>query len=177
MRVALIRHPAMEIAPGVCYGRMDLALSEAGMAAVPEIADAISGFGAACVWTSPSQRCAVVAEAVARGAEIRRDARLLELDFGEWEGVPWDDVPRVALDAWAASPAEFVAPGGESVAALVTRVTEVCAAIRQDGRDCVVVTHGGVLKVLGPLLRGDVLDLAVAAPGLGSVEIVELSEP
>jgi alpha-ribazole phosphatase len=170
MRVALIRHPAVAIAPGVCYGRLDVALSAAGMAAIPGIVAAVVGLAGACVWTSPARRCVAVAEAI--GGTVRRDDRLLELDFGDWEGVPWDDVPRTALDAWAASPEVFAAPGGESVAALVARVRGFFEVLRGDGRDGVVVTHGGVLKVLRPLLREAAVDLGAAAPELGSVDVV-----
>jgi alpha-ribazole phosphatase len=173
MRIALIRHPAVAVAEGVCYGRTDVALSDSGRFAIPGIVAALSHFAASCVWTSPARRCVAVAEAL--GGTIRQDARLLELDFGAWEGMRWDDVPRDALDAWAAKPARFAPPGGENVAALLARVTGFAKMLRAEQRDCTVVTHGGVLKLLRPLLRGETPDPMAPAPAMGSVEIISES--
>jgi len=170
MKIALVRHPAPAIAPGHCYGRLDMPLSPEGLAALPTITSALAAFADADIWTSPAQRCATVAEALGRPA--RRDARLLELDFGAWEGRSWNDVPREALDRWAADPAAFTPPGGERVADLVARVQSLHDELRRDRRDRVVITHGGVLKVLAPLLRHRPVDLAAPAPALGSVEII-----
>lgn len=170
VRLALVRHPAVAVAPGVCYGRLDVPLSAEGLAAIPGMVAALAGFAGAPVWSSPARRCRAVAEAL--GCDIRCDARLLELDFGDWEGMRWDEVPRDALDRWASAPEAFVPPGGESVAALVARVRGFCGVLAQGG-DAVVVTHGGVLKALAPLLRGEAVDLAAPAPAMGSVTIVE----
>ncbi len=170
MRVALVRHPAVAVAPGVCYGQTDVALSAAGWAAIPGMVAALAGLSGARVWTSPAQRCVAVAEAL--GAPFQRDARLLELDFGAWEGVAWDDVPRAALDLWAARPADFAAPGGESVAALGTRVRSFHDDLRRSGQDSIVITHGGVLKLLRPLLHGAAIDLLRPAPAIGSVDVI-----
>jgi alpha-ribazole phosphatase len=106
----------------------------------------------------------VVADAI---GPARVDRRLLELDFGEWEGCAWDDVPRIALDAWAADPWGFAPPGGETGAALVGRTRSFATEIATG--DHVVVSHGGPLKVLRHILRGASIDLLAPAPGLGSV--------
>jgi alpha-ribazole phosphatase len=159
-----VRHPAALVPPGTCYGRLDLPVLDA--ASVQDIAARLTGFRGQ-VWSSPAQRCRVVADAI--GAH-RLDDRLQELDFGAWEGLPWDDVPRAALDAWAANPATFIPPGGESSAALIVRVTSFYQALGPG--DHVVVTHGGPLRVLGPLARGQPVDLLAPAPALGSVEFI-----
>ena len=168
MKIALVRHPAVAIAPGICYGRLDVPLSAQGRAALPGMTAALAGF--AVVQTSPAQRCASVAEAL--GGSVLRDPRLLELDFGTWEGRAWDAVPRDELDRWAAAPGSFTPPGGECVADLVARVRSLHDDLLRDRRDCAVITHGGVLKVLGPLLRGRPVDLGAPAPALGSIEII-----
>lgn len=169
-RVALVRHPRPLVVPGTCYGRLDLALHPDGVAEVGRIAEGLAGFGASRVWSSPARRCMAVADAL--GLAVGYDARLWELDFGDWEGMAWDAVDRAALDGWAASPMEFAPPGGESGEALVARVRSFHAGLREAGEDCVVVSHGGPLKVLRALLRGDAIDLFAAPPALGQVEIV-----
>lgn len=174
MNIALVRHPALQIAPGICYGRRDIRLSPEGIAALPGIAAGLAAFAAGAIWSSPAQRCAALADAIAatRGFPRAEDARLLELDFGDWEGQLWGRVPRAALDRWAADPLAFAPPGGESGAALVDRVRSFHALLVARGQDCVVVSHGGPLKVLAALLRGRVVDILAPAPALGSVEMV-----
>jgi alpha-ribazole phosphatase len=159
-----VRHPAALVPPGTCYGRLDLPVQDS--ASVRDIAARLSGFGGQ-VWSSPAQRCRAVAGAI---GPHHLDDRLQELDFGAWEGVRWDDVPRHALDAWAADPAAFTPPGGESGAALIARVTSFYRDLGPG--DHVVITHGGPLKVLGPLARGEGVDLLAPAPALGSVEFI-----
>ena len=123
--------------------------------------------GHGTVWTSPAQRCRVVAEAI---GPHRVDERLQEFDFGAWEGLRWDAVPRAALDAWAANPAGFAPPGGESGVALEARVRAFAAAL--PAGDHVVVTHGGPLKILVAVLRGEQVNLLAAPPALGSVTMI-----
>jgi alpha-ribazole phosphatase len=179
MKIALIRHLAPSIAPGICYGRLDVAGEPvtddqvAGLAASPAL------LGATRVWTSPARRCRALADAIALAlpARLTVDDRLQELDFGAWEGKSWDTIPRATLDCWAASPLTFAPPGGESGAALVQRVCNFCADLKRDQQDCVVVSHGGPLKVLIALLRGKDADLLTAAPPIGSVSIVTWSAP
>ncbi len=76
------------------------------------------------------------------------------------------------LDAWARDPLGFAAPGGETGAALLSRVRAVAADLRSAPGPVAVVSHGGPLRLLGPLLRGEAPDLFRQAPALGSVEIV-----
>ncbi len=100
------------------------------------------------------------------------DPRLLELDFGDWEGSSWDAVPRAALDRWAADPLGFRPPGGESGAALVRRVQGFAHALARDARPCLVVSHGGPLRLLPALLAGEPVDLLAPALAPGALRIV-----
>jgi alpha-ribazole phosphatase len=176
MKLALIRHPRALVADGVCYGRLDLALHPDGIASLPALCAGLRGFRATALWTSPARRCMAVAEALAPLLALPpiADTRLLELDFGAWEGVAWDDIDRAELDRWAAAPLAFAAPGGETGAALVARVASFVAELRDQGGDAVVVSHGGVLRLMPALLRGEALALLSAAPALASVSWVEV---
>lgn len=157
----LVRHPAPAIEPGICYGRLDLDLSPAGEADLPRLLAALPRLP---VWTSPARRCRRLADLLSATPTI--DPRLQELDFGTWEGQPWDAIPRAALDTWAADPATFAAPGGESGASLLRRIESL-------GRDlpdaAIVVSHGGPLKLLAAILRGQQPDLLAPAPAIGSI--------
>ena len=126
------------------------------------------------VWSSPSTRCASVARFIGQRLGVRTvlDPGLLELDFGDWEGRSWDAVERQALDRWAADPRAFSPPGGESGAALVQRVACFARRLGRDARPCLVIAHGGPLRLLPALLAGDEADLLTPAPEPGRLRIV-----
>jgi probable phosphoglycerate mutase len=89
-------------------------------------------------------------------AAYRTDERLRELHYGHWEGQLWTELPRTDPEGYAARQADpwsWQPVGGESYRMLSDRVALWLAEAR---RDAVVVSHGGVSKVL----RGRVLDLA-----------------
>ncbi len=162
-----MRHSAPDIAPGVCYGRLDIDLSPAGHAALIAMRSTLTAAGIAKVVTSPARRCLLLAQAISPAPII--DARLQELDFGSWEGVAWDTVPRAALDAWAADPLAFAPPGGETGAALIERVQCAVTALLNAGEDCIVITHGGPLRLLPDLLRGHQPNLLAPAPPISAM--------
>lgn len=124
------------------------------------------------VISSPRTRCADFARAFAaeRGLPLEWDARLAELDFGDWEGLE----PRIlqhthpeALTRFWNDPWAFTPPGGERMAEFEMRVHAAWADIskRHAGRHVLVVTHGGVIRLLlcvaRGLARGELLRLAV----------------
>lgn len=147
MRLFLIRHPQPEVVEGFCYGRSDLPLRTPWSAAevsalLPDDVTVVS---------SPLRRCAEFARALS--SNVRLDERIVELDFGAWEMLAWDDIDTVQLDAWAADPLGFNGHGGESVAQMRQRVRAALAELDEESGCCVWVTHAGVMKlVLAELL-------------------------
>lgn len=93
------------------------------------------------VHVSPLQRCrAVGLQLQAWGWQLVIDEGLREVSFGDWEGRPWSDIGREALDAWVADFPGHAPGGGESVQALIERVRRVLAALPPQVQ---VVAHGG----------------------------------
>ena len=124
--------------------------------------------------SSPLRRCREPADVLGAclGIPVILDERLLELDFGDWEGMGWDRVPRAALDRWAADPAGFAPPSGETGAALIDRVSDVVAALAADVRPWLVMSHGGPLRLLDAMLRGDPPDLLAPSPLAGEMRVI-----
>jgi probable phosphoglycerate mutase len=82
------------------------------------------------------------------------DARLMELSFGSWEGLTWPEVKALAPEAAVARETrkwDYAPPGGESYAMLALRIAPWLAEL--DG-DTLVVSHGGVARVLMALIGG-----------------------
>ncbi len=136
------RHPRPQGAEGRCIGaRTDLPVhwrrakrlarriqAEARRERLPHM-----------VWTSPLQRCADVGRWLRRwGWTHRRDAALLELDFGSWDGRRWSEIGPPDIDAWVADFAGHAPGNGECLRAMLQRVASFEAPAGS-----MLVTHGG----------------------------------
>lgn len=141
MILHLIRHPQPVVEAGICYGRLDLAAENAAEVATRLRAELPAGLP---VWSSPLRRCRELAELLHPQPQL--DERLAEMDFGDWEGLAWDAIPRAELDAWAADVAGYAPPGGESPRQLQQRALAFVADLREP--EAVIVTHAGVIRVL-----------------------------
>ncbi|WP_322068552.1 alpha-ribazole phosphatase [Paraburkholderia bannensis] len=161
MDLVLIRHPAVAIEAGICYGRSDVALAadaETGAASIAARLAALGVRAPARIETSPLTRCASVARVLARdyvsAAPLvpHEDGRLAEMDFGAWEMQRWDGIERAQIDAWAANFLHARDHGGESVAQFDARVTswfESLDANQTEARATVwAVAHAGVIRTV-----------------------------
>jgi alpha-ribazole phosphatase len=156
MELVLIRHTRCGVLEGTCYGRLDVPLAET---AATDIAATLCRTPRVnLVFSSPSRRCHTLASALAErdGCAVRVLPELQELDFGQWEGLHWSEIPRSVSDEWTADPWHRAPPGGESELALSERVTSAATGLLQtsgDGR-IAIVSHGGPLRLLRCLLTG-----------------------
>jgi alpha-ribazole phosphatase len=141
MILHLIRHPPPVVAPGICYGQLDIPAENMGAVAARLQAGLPTGLP---VWTSPLQRCRELA--VQLSAIAMTDERLAEMNFGAWEGLQWDEVPRAELDAWASDVGGYAPPGGESAYAVQKRALDFVAGLTVP--EAIIVTHAGVIRVL-----------------------------
>lgn len=100
------------------------------------------------------------------------DDRLVELDFGEWEGSTWEAVHREhgeALSAWGEDWVHRAPPSGETFAAQVRRceawldalLQEMSRSETNDSQCAIVVTHGGSIRALACRLLGWSLENAM----------------
>jgi alpha-ribazole phosphatase len=149
MRLYLVRHPKPLISPGVCYGRTDLAVAADEDARVASILAAQLPADARLI-SSPLQRCAGLATALgcAFGSDARFDARLVEMDFGRWEGWAWSDIPRAETSAWSTNIVAYRPGGGESLIEMAERVSAFHAELRSAQQDSIIVCHAGTIRLL-----------------------------
>ena len=154
-RVWLIRHgePA-ETARQRCYGSLDVGLSEAGRAQMRRVAEYLRGEQFSAVYASPRSRAMESAQILtAERCPVEITPALREIDFGEFEGLTYDEIARRYPELyrrWMERPTEVQFPGGESFHAAQERVLAAFHAIlrEREGQTFAVVSHGGVNRIL-----------------------------
>ncbi|MFI8557695.1 alpha-ribazole phosphatase family protein [Pseudomonas putida] len=154
MILDLLRHGETELGGGF-RGSLDDALTAKGW---QQMREALAAAGPwQVVVSSPLQRCARFAETL--GLPVQSVADLQELHFGEWEGRSALQIMQDQADElgrfWA-DPYGYTPPGGEPVAAFAERVQGAVArlAAQHAGKRVLLVTHGGVMRLLLAKARG-----------------------
>lgn len=182
MTLWVVRHAQPLIAPGTCYGALDVAADAAAtQKAAQDLAKQLPhGVLLRC---STLQRCELLAQylcGLRPDLMMKSEPRLVEMNFGSFEGLAWAEIPKDALDAWTADFWTHRFGGAESLSELMARVRSVWV---QDGanpadadgdapRHAVWITHAGVARAAMLLSRGVAhVDQAsqwpLEAPGFG----------
>ena len=155
----LVRHAQPLIAPGICYGALNVPADASATAnSARRLAAALPQH--LKIYHSPLQRCellALVFKGLRPDLMLKTAPNLVEFDFGSWEGRAWDDIPRADIDAWTADFAHYRPGGGDNLAAMLGRVSNALRVAQQEGGDILWVTHAGVARCVQWLLH--------AAPG------------
>jgi broad specificity phosphatase PhoE len=145
--IAFVRHGQTAVnRDGRLQGRLDAALSELGGAQAAALALYLAAEPVARVISSPLSRAHATASAIARphDVDVVVDERLIELDYGDWDGVVLRDVPPADWAAWRADPS-FTPPNGESLKAVSARIESFCAEWNRDELT-VAVSHVSPIK-------------------------------
>lgn len=145
MSIYLIRHTTPLIEKGLCYGQLDIDVTDS----FPEEAELIKNALPADieqVHSSPLIRCHKLASYLFPDKEISLEPCLMELACGEWEGIHWDAIPSEVIDPWMKDFVNVCIPGGESYVQMHKRVTECFTRIAEGPKPVAIVTHGGVIR-------------------------------
>jgi probable phosphoglycerate mutase len=144
VRLWLARHGATDWSEsGRLLGWTDVPLNRAGRLQARRIGEALADVSLTGRWSSDLRRATETAR-LAVGDAVS-DPRLREVNFGHLEGRTWNECAAVVQERLLRFDG-FVAPGGESVAGLRSRVLSFVGSL-PDG-DHVLFTHGGVVRML-----------------------------
>jgi alpha-ribazole phosphatase len=155
-RLWLVRHgePAEETRHR-CYGSLDVGLSGKGRAQMAQVAQYLESESVAAIYSSPRARALESARILTHvhPCSLEMVADLREIDFGDFEGLPYDEIAARYPDLyrqWMETPTEVRFPNGESFCEMRTRVLRAFEAIRREreGQTVVIVSHGGVNRIL-----------------------------
>ena len=151
---------------GGVAGRTDIPLSEVGEAAVHTLGQTFSSHSSFSHWVcSPLQRTKQTSDilrseliAVSEHAlpEVCEDSRLVELNFGDWEGMTWDEVHRdyeQSMRLWGEDWVNRSPPNGESFDEQVQRCRQWLNEWQQSSASnsessTIMVAHGGTIRAV-----------------------------
>jgi probable phosphoglycerate mutase len=181
--LVLARHGETDAnAKGLLLGRLDPPLNERGREQAAALAFAFAvRTPPVAIASSPLCRTRETAETigVACGVEVEVDDRLVEVDYGVWDGHPFADLPADVVRKWRIDPS-FTPEGGESLAEVRARMAhcaaDLLARASEAGGPILAVSHVSPIKaaVLWALamddtmswrMRLDVASITRIAPG------------
>jgi probable phosphoglycerate mutase len=136
---------------GLVLGRADPDLTEEGERQALLLGEALRSEAVAAIVTSPLVRARRTAEAIsaACGVPVTVDERLVEIDWGTWEGRSAGSLSAADVrgdDSTESRKAEPVAPEGESLDSLSQRVEAFCTDRLADDGLVVAVSHVSPIK-------------------------------
>jgi len=147
-RVFLLRHGETEWSrSGKHTGRTDIPLTDRGRLlakATGDVGRYLLADDPAVVWCSPRMRARDTA-ALAGLTVDRVDDRLVEWDYGEYEGMTTEEISEI-VPGWTVW--THPCPGGETAEEVAARADFVLADARAGDTDVVLVGHGHFSRVL-----------------------------
>jgi len=146
---------------GRMMGWADEDINEVGRAQVERLAARMAKMHLDAIYSSPLQRAMTTGAIVGKshGLEPEPAKGLIEINYGVWEGLyheevrkRWPELQQQLHD----DPSELAIPGGETFKQLEVRVVGAFNEIvkAEEGREILMVSHQGILKVLVAELMG-----------------------
>ena len=150
-RIALLRHfPTSWNLEHRFQGQTDIQLTDEARQQLHDLAIP-APWATVRIIASPLARADETARILARGRDVALDPRLVEISFGEWEGLHGADLladPNsgyVNVEDWGWHRS---APGGESPWDVWERVRPVLTEIAADGTPALLIVHRALMRVV-----------------------------
>ncbi|MFY0039693.1 histidine phosphatase family protein [Acinetobacter baumannii] len=185
-RIDLLRHGESQYSHTL-RGHLDDELTAKGWQQMQSTIEQVTNQTWDVIVSSSLKRCACFAEQLAKTAELPLlvNHDLKEMYFGEWEGVStqqiYENSPELLANFWQ-KPSQYCPPHAETLNQFQTRVLKGFQDLqgymqKQNLQHALVVTHGGVIKLLVCLARQQRLDDLLKMPAeLGKLYSLEFSE-
>lgn len=156
IQLDILRHGECE-GGNIFRGSSDVALRESGRLQMQNTVQILLSQGDTwdIIISSPLKRCHIFALSLADtlGINCDIDKRLREICFGDWEGREiesiWRDHPK-AISAWSQDPVQHTPPNGEDLNNVHDRLEAFDRYVQKKyrGKKILLVTHGGVIRVM-----------------------------
>lgn len=157
-RIYLVRHGETEWGrDGNRYcGRTDVPLNRTGLQQAGRVSSALGDVPLTAVYASPLERAVTTARSIAElhRIDVRPVDRMIEIDFGRWDGMRRDEIERDDSQHWSKwlrNPAETAAGHtGETATQAVERAMSSMESLasRHRGESIAIVAHNTLNRLL-----------------------------
>lgn len=165
MILYLIRHGQTDWNKGrKLQGRTDIPLNENGRAVAELTREGFKGIVFDMAFTSPLKRARETAEIILAGRNIPiiDDERVIEVNFGEYEGCDFDLPDEYIQNFFSAPEKYFSIHGTESMESIFARMNSFLQDLYQNSelkdKTILVSTHGAALSGLLTVIKGNSVD-------------------
>jgi broad specificity phosphatase PhoE len=179
----LVRHGEHVLVGRVLAGRTPgVGLSERGRVEIAAVAERLAGENIAALYSSPLERTRETAEILSArlGLPVGYRDDVIELDFGEWTGLTFDQVRAdERWELWRSCRSIAAVPGGESMRQVQDRAVGALLDLHQAHRDetVAIVSHGDVIRAAVLFALGMPLDAYSRLEiGLASVSTIRIDD-
>ena len=152
----LVRHGQTDAnRDGLLQGRVDNPLNERGVEQAMVVARALRTSGAQRIVASPLIRAQQTAACIATelGLAVETDEQLIELNYGDWESRPLQEISAEQWAHWRTH-SQFAPRGGESLDAVAARSVAFAGAVLDGSLDSgsrfptIAVSHVSPMKAI-----------------------------
>ena len=152
MKIWITRHGQTDYnKENLMQGRRDIPLNEMGIAQAKSARELIDGVEFDAVYASPLIRAVKTASIIGNVSEdeIIKDERIIEVDFGKFDGKCYFKMGPAMMLYWA-FPEVFSAPTEvEDIASMVERSSSFLKELEEhDYENVLIVCHGGIIRAL-----------------------------
>jgi len=155
-RVYLVRHGTTDWNKEEIFrGRLDCKLNETGQAEARALAEYFTDIPLQAIYSSPLSRAMETAQAVAeaKALQVVPHPEFIDIDFGEWQGLPLKEVREKYAELyrlWRERPEVVHFPGGETLAQVRARAWEGLQKVVRENpeKTALILSHRVVTKVL-----------------------------
>ncbi|AMO40815.1 fructose-2,6-bisphosphatase [Acinetobacter pittii] len=185
-RIDLLRHGESQYSHTL-RGHLDDELTAKGWQQMQSTIEQVTNQAWDVIISSSLKRCACFAEQLAKTTQLPLllNHDLKEMYFGDWEGVSTQQIyetsPELLANFWQ-KPSQYCPPRAETLNQFQIRVLKGFQDLlkhmqKQNLQHALVITHGGVIKLLACLARQQPLDDLLKMPAeLGKLYSLEFSE-
>lgn len=153
MEIYLIRHTSVAVEKSVCYGQSDILLADTFQMELINIQNKLTLNNDCVIYSSPLKRSLQLANTIFPPIQPIIDARLMELNFGDWELKKWGEINKQELDLWMNDFVNIQCTRGESYKELYQRSSEFFnQCITKPHKQVVIISHGGVIRSILSLI-------------------------
>lgn len=148
-RLSLIRHAVTDWnTQGRIQGHLDCTLSDEGVEQARALGQRVGASEVDILYASPLERAYQTAQVAFPDSEVKSDPRLMELDFGSFQGkTAQENAETPEWREWMEDPFGKRVPGGESYGDLMARAVDWLDGLPTVGH-IVAITHSGTIQMI-----------------------------